>query len=477
MRIIIGSLMHESNTFCPIPTDLAAFRPRYGADLFQEPTLALKGIIARLQAQGAELVPTLSAHALPGGVVVRGAYEQMREAMLERIRSAGAIDGVCLALHGAMYVEEIGDGESDLLEAVRAAVGPKVPIVAALDLHANLIARAVKAADAFVAYRTAPHVDIEETGQRAAKLLLKVLTEGAQPKMGFAKLPTLIPGEKAQTRFEPMATLMRMLEETDAQPGVLSSSITKAHCWQDVYDQGSGTVVVTDGDAELAQREANRLGEAFWERRAQFNFGMEAYPIDQAIEVALAAPEKPVLLSDSGDNVTAGGAGDIPLIVERLLAKGASDATVATICDAEAVRACRGAGLGQKVSLSIGGKLDTRHGRPLNVSGQVRLLADTEASSMAVLRVDGIDVVLSSRRVGMTGVRFFQQLDMSLLFKKIVVIKLGYVPAGIAPRCILMLSPGCTNCDLTQLEYTKVKRPIYPLDPDMSWMPPSNPPQ
>jgi microcystin degradation protein MlrC len=471
MRVVIGSILHESNTFSPIPTDLGGFRPRYGDALFEAPAAALRGIIDRLQAAGAELIPTLSAHALPGGVVVRSAYERMKAALLEGIGGAGTVDGVCLWLHGAMVVQGLGDGESDLLRSVRAAVGPGVPVIVALDMHGNITAGAVEAADGMVGYRTAPHVDVLETGERAAELLLRTLQEGARPRMGFAKLPILMPGEMAQTTYEPMLTLMRLLAETDARPGVLSSSLFKAHSWQDVYDQGSSVVVVSDGDTALAQREANRLAEIFWARRGDFNFGMEAYLMDEAIAVALAAPEKPVLLSDSGDNVTAGGMTDIPLIVERLLAQGARDAAVAAICDPAAVAACAAAGEGGRVAISIGGKLDTQHGQPLAVEGQVQRLGDVDVGPTAVLRVEGVDVVLTSERVAVTSPESLLRLGVNLFETKIVVVKLGYVPAGIAPRCILMISPGCTNCDLTQLAYTEVRRPIYPLDPDMFWVP------
>ena len=411
-------------------------------------------------------------------MVTRKAYEAMRETLLGSVRAAGAIDGLCLSLHGSMQVadctspEEIGDAESDLLSKMRALVGPRVPIVVALDLHANVTAAMVEQADALVAYRTAPHVDSFDTGQRAAELLLWSLRENRRPTMAFTKLPFLLSGEQSETGAEPMACMIQLLRETDSQPAVLSSSFALGFPWADVYDNGVSAIVVTDGDRALAQREADRLAEAFWEQRAEFDFRVEAYPVDEAIEVALAASESTVFLSDSGDNPTAGGTTDIPLVVERLLARGASDAVVAAICDPAAVEACMAAGVGQRVTLSIGGKMDIRHGQPLEVVGRVRLLADAESGPMAVLGVEGVDVVLSSRRVAVTEPAFLRRLGIEPLERKIVVLKIGYLFApfqAIAPRSILILSPGCTNCDLTQLEYERVKRPIYPLDSDTSW--------
>ena len=473
MRIVIGSIMHESNTFTPSLTTLEEFHPRYGAALLQETERgSLGGIISLLRAQGAELIPTLSAHALPGGVVTRQAYKALRQTLLEGVRAAGAMDGLCLALHGSMQVEEIDDAESDLLSEVRALVGPQVPIVAALDLHANVTATMVEQADGLVAYRTAPHVDSFDTGQRAAELLLWSLRGDRRPTMAFTKLPFLLSGEQSETGAEPMASMIQLLRETEVQSAVLSSSFALGFPWADVYDNGVSAIVVADGDRALAQREADRLASAFWERRAEFDFRVEAYPVDEAIEVALAAAERTVFLSDSGDNPTAGGTTDIPLVVERLLAKGAPDAVVAAICDPAAVEACMAVGVRQKITLSIGGKMDTRHGQPLEVVGRVRLLADSELGPIAVLRVEGVDVVLSSQRVAVTEPVFLRRLGIEPLERKTVVLKIGYLFApfqAIAPRSILMLSPGCTNCNLTQLEYERVKRPIYPLDPDTSW--------
>jgi len=473
MRIAIGSIMHESNTFSPIPTTLEEFHPRYRNALLQEPERdSLGGIIALLRAQGADLIPTISAHALPGGVVTREAYEEMREALLEGIRAAGAIDGVCLALHGSMQVREIGDAESDLLREVRALVGSQVPIVAALDLHANVTAAMVEEADGLVAYRTAPHVDSFDTGQRAAVLLLRILGEDRRPTMALTKLPFLLSGEQSETGAEPMASMIQLLEETDLQRGVLSSSFGLGFPWADVYDNGVSSVVVTDADRALAQREADRLAQAFWGRRKEFDFRVEAYPIDEAIEVAMAAPESTVFLSDSGDNPTAGGTTDIPLVVERLLAKGASASVVAAICDSAAVEACMAAGVEQRVALCIGGKMDTQHGHPLPVEGRVRLVTEGEWGPMAVLRVDRVDVVVSSQRMAVTEPAFLRRLAIEPLERKLVVLKIGYLfPSfqAIAPRSILMLSPGCTNCDLRQMHYERVKRPIYPLDSDTPW--------
>jgi len=246
--------------------------------------------------------------------------------------------------------------------------------------------------------------------------------------------------------------------------------------------------VITRGDAELAQAEANRLAATFWERRAEFGISAEAYPVQEVIEQTLSAPEPTVFLSDSGDNPGAGGTTDVPIVLEKLLARGASNILFAGIWDVSAVEACAAAGVGQEVTLTVGGKLDTRHGTPLEVTGKVRLLTDgydyqgairrppmrTQAGPIAVLNTAGVDVILSTHRLSFVDPLQLRSLGLEPLEYRIVVLKRGYLTApfqAISERSILALSPGATNCDVTQMEFRRVQRPMYPLDPDATWEP------
>jgi microcystin degradation protein MlrC len=485
MRVLIGAIGHESNTFTPFLTTLEDFYVLYGPDILDMllRRSSLKGIITTLQAHDVELVPTIAAGAMPGGVVERSTYETFKQAVLEK---AHDVDGACLHLHGAMRAEGLDYCENDLLRDLRAKLGPDVPITIALDMHANIVAEMVENVDAMVAYHTAPHTDAFETGVRAAQMLLQILDEGIQPTMGFAKLPFLLPGEMAQTSLDPMASMMKMVGEIEQHPDVLSASLANGHCWADIPDVGVAAVVVTKGDAELAQAEAKHLADTFWARRADFGVSAEAHPVDEAIEKAITAKESTVFLSDSGDNPGAGGTTDVPLVLEKLLAKGATNVVVASIWDAEAVEACAAAGVGQEVTLSIGGKLDKRHGTPLEVTGRVRLLTDghsyqggirklqmrTKGGPIAVLNMDGVDAILSSSRLSFVDPIQLRSLGLEPLNYRIVVLKRGYLTApfqAISERSILALSPGATNCVVTQMQFHRVNRPMYPLDPDATW--------
>jgi len=485
MRVLVGAIGHESNTFTPFLTTMDDFYVRRGPEILEGPLRrsALAGIVDTLRAHDVELVPTIAAGAMPGGVVERSAYETFKRAVLER---AHDVDGVCLYLHGAMRAEGLDYCESDLLRDLRVQLGPEVPISIALDMHANVVQEMAENADAMVAYHTAPHTDAYETGEKAAWMLLQILEEGIRTRIGFAKIPFLLPGEMAQTALDPMASMMQLAAQVEAQPGVLSASLANGHCWADVPDIGVIAVVVTDGDAELAQREANRLASAFWERRAAFGFSAEAYPVAGAVKAAMEAEQRPVYLSDSGDNPGAGGTTDVPILLGELVARGASNVVVASIWDLAAVEACMAAGVAHEVTLSVGGKLDTQHGTPLQVTGTVRLLADGRryrggararwgsGGPIAVLNVSGIDVILSSTRLSFVDPAQLRALGLEPFDYRIVVLKRGYLTApfqAISERSILALTPGATNCDLRQMTFHRVHRPMYPLDLDAAWSP------
>lgn len=480
MKVLVGAIGHESNTFTPFLTRLEDFRPRYGQDTLAPPVRhgAFGGIVATLQARrDVTLVPSVTAHAMPGGVVERGAFETLKGALLE---AAHDVDGACIFLHGAMRAEGVDYAENDLLTALRASLGPDVPITVALDMHANIVAETAQAVEALVAYHTAPHDDAYETGVKAAEMLLYLL-EGGCLTMGYTKIPFLLPGEKAETSVGAMREMMQLVADLEAQPGIVSASLMNGHCWADVPDIGVSAVVVADNNVALAQTEADRLAAAFWDRRADFDFHTEAYPVDEAVRVAMTAPESTVFLSDSGDNPGAGGTTDVTVVLESLLRHGATNTVVAAIWDAESVAACIAAGVGRKVSLSIGGKLDTRHSRPLPVTGVVRLISDgdyywggsrepgrlVQRGPIVVLTVEGVDVVLSANRLSIEEPEHLRSLGIEPLAYKIVVPKRGYLTTPlhvISPRSILAISPGVTNCDVRQLEYRRVQRPMYPLD-------------
>jgi len=466
MRIMIGGISHESNTFNPLHTGIEAFR------VVRDEAL-LKDEAARfLISEGVEVIPTLYADALPSGVVRRDAYLQLREEMLQRLGEAGKVDGVCLLLHGAMEVEEIGDGESDLVKAVREAVGEEALISVGLDLHGNIHPNLVEEADTMTAYRTAPHTDVTETRVRAARFLLHSLRRGIRPVSVMVKPPVLLPGELVVTDIEPAFSLYRSLDAVDRTPGILDSSLLVGMAWADSPHASASAIVVADGEEhqEKAYTKAGELAKAYWDRREEFHFEVETGPIDDMIRLAKTSTKRPVFISDSGDNITAGAAGDVPIFVERLLALGVEDAVVGGILDPEAVSLCRKAGVGSRLRVEIGGKIDRVNGYPIEVEGKVLNLT----KDGAVLRIGGIDMILTSRRRAWISPEGFRDFGVDPISRRIVVVKLGYLTPEfrkVAGLALLALSPGCANQLMDRLEYRRVRRPLYPLDRDFSWEP------
>jgi microcystin degradation protein MlrC len=485
MHVLVGGIGHESNTFTPFKMELADFRPKYGAETIAPPLRhgAFGGIVETLQAAGHTLVPSVTGHAMPGGVVKQEVFEHLKGALLD---AAHDVDAACIFLHGAMRAEDEDHCDTVVVRELREQLGPDVPITVALDMHGNVTREMVEAADALVAYHRAPHTDAYETGVKAAEMLLQILNGEITPTMGFARIPFLLPGEMAQTALDPMKAMMEMAEGLEEHPDIVSTTIANSHCWADIPDTGVSFVVVTNDDATLAQTEADNLAGVFWTRREDFGVSAEAYPLARAAEMALQAEEAPVFLSDSGDNPGAGGTTDVPALLRTMLEQGVTNAVFASFWDVDAVRACIDAGVGNEVSLTIGGKLDTVHGTPLPVTGTVRTISDgvyyyggvrtperrVEQGTMVVLNVRGIDVVLTAERASFHEPAQLRALGIEPLARDVVALKRGYLTdpfVQISPRSILAFTPGATNCILPELAFVRVERPIYPLDADATW--------
>ena len=479
MRIAIGGIATESCTFSPDVTRLEDFRV-----LREEALLAagrypfLAQIQTQIEAQSEsefelEFLPTLQASALPGAPVAAEAYEALKGEFLGRLRKMLPLDGVYLDLHGAMNVQGMDDAEGDWAQATRKVVGADCLISASMDLHGNISAQFIEQIDMLAAYRTAPHVDYLATREKAVQMLVSCLREGIRPLQTRIPVPVILPGERTSTEWEPGLSVYAALPETDKQPGVLDASIFVGYVWAD-EPRASATVIVTGTDEAVNKREAARLGQLYWQARHEFNFGVPTGTIDDCIEMALAASEDCVFISDSGDNPTAGGVGDVPAFLERLLAHNVPSAVMASIVDATAVSDCQAAGLNNSVTVSLGGKLDPVHGRPLTVTGRVIHLQekDNVGGDMAVLQSGGVKVIITQRRKPFHFIAEFEKLGIDPLAHKMVVVKIGYLVPDLkraGPKALLALSPGAVNQDIPSLTYQRIQRPMFPLDEDMVW--------
>ncbi|MEA2723360.1 MAG: hypothetical protein QOH59_1131, partial [Gemmatimonadales bacterium] len=359
MRIALAGFVQESNSFSPVPGSWLHFGPGQvmrGKELFDQlggTRSEVGGVFDMAQSLGLDVVPLLLASASASAGPLRSdLFTPILGELRARLRDAGPFDGVLLVLHGAMAAEDYDDATGELLCAVRTDVGPSVPVVATLDLHANVTSRMVDQATALVGYHTAPHIDMYETAQRALALLHRVLAGEARPISALRRLPMLLPAENGRTTDGPYAEVMDQALMLAQQPGVLDISIFSVQPWLDLHEVGCSVLVVTDGNPTLADRLADELAHSFWQRRRAF--AVSLVPAAEAIRAALASDRRPFVLADSADAPSSGAPGDSTALLEQLLAASPQQPCYLNIVDAAAVDQLVSAGAGCDISLTIG---------------------------------------------------------------------------------------------------------------------------
>lgn len=452
MRVAIGGFHIESCTFSPLLSHEQDFKVQRGKELTY-PFVSKHPDI--------EFCPIVHAHAVPGGPVDSAFYLRIKGELIEGLRNDGPWDGVFLHLHGAAYVDGMEDAEGDLVAAVRQVAGDACLIAASYDLHGNLSQRVVDNLDILSAYRTAPHEDVPQTMDRTVSMLIKCVREKISPQKAFIPVPILLPGEQTSTAWEPAQTLYGAVPGVIDGDRVMDASILIGYVWAD-EPRSSASVFACGTDTDAVRAAAENLAQRFWDCRTAFKFGMPALAVDDCIRAASASEVYPVVISDSGDNPTAGGAGDVPFVLERLLAANVPDAVYASITDPAAVAQCARTGLGD-VELTVGGKLDPVHGAPLAFTGRVL----TVRRGMAVVQVGGVKVILTSRRTPFHRIDDFTRLNIDPHGHRIVVVKIGYLEPELkelAAKSLLALSPGAVNQDIAGLPYKRIRRPMFPFD-------------
>ena len=469
-RIAFGGIHTESSTFNPVLTETKDFQVLRGDALRESDRYRF----LEAYSDDAEFLPTLHARALPGGPVAAQTYQTFKNEFLTRLAELGPVDGLFLDMHGAMNVSGIDDAEGDWLAAAREVVGPNCLVVASYDLHGNLTERIIDALDGFSAFRTAPHVDVTETKQRACTLLLNALKGGTRPQLVWVPVPVVLPGEMTSTEDEPARSLYGGLPQIDAVDGVLDASLLVGYVWADEPRAGA-SVVMTGTDAAVLEREAVGLATRYWEARADFHFGVPAGSLAWCLEQFTALENRPVILSDSGDNPTGGGVGDTTFVLEELLKRDLKGAVVAGLADAPATDACYAAGVGASLELSLGATLDPATSQPLHVRAQVVYLypTDTERERQAVVQIGAVKVVLSAARRPYHYPADIESLGVKLSETRLLVVKSGYLTAELtraASHTLLALTPGTVSQELSRLNYRR-QGPRFPLESALNWLP------
>ncbi len=475
-RIAIAGLAIESSTFSPARTHEEAFHPRTGDQALEVyPFLAPDSA----DRKRASWFPALTGRALPGGTVTREAYESLVTKMLEMLRNDAPYDGLFFDIHGAMSVEDLDDPEGDLIERIREVVGSETLISTSMDLHGNVSWRLAQQSDLITCYRMAPHEDELESQQRALENLLSRIESGkGKPAYkAWIPVPILLPGEKTSTRIEPGKSLYAKVAPASRQPGVVDAAIWIGYAWAD-EPRNHAVVMVTGDDEEAVTSTAEDLARSFWDARSKFSFVAPTASFDESLAKALASDKHPFIISDMGDNPTAGGAGDVTWTLNEILKrpefKSASGPFLiyASIPSPDFIEEAVAAGVGGEVSALAGAAIDARYAPPIRLSGTIEAIehGDTHAETEVVVKVGSVRVIVTKKRKPYHLEADFTRLGLNPRESDILVVKIGYlVPELYDMRAdwIMALTPGGVDQDLERLGYQRINRPIFPLDKDM----------
>jgi len=468
MRIAVAGLHTECSTYNPVLAREADFRVLRG------PSMLKDGYFDFLTHFPAEFVTILHARAIAGGPVERTLYQRWKGEILEGLRAAMPLDGVYLALHGAMFVDGMFDAEGDLISAVREVVGPDAIIASSYDLHGNVSQRIIDNLDIFSTYRTAPHIDVPDTMRRAVTMLVRAISTGVRPGLIWAPVPVLLPGERTSTQDEPARSFYAQLHQAEEPSGIWDASFQVGYVWAD-EPRATACAVITGTDRAAMEEASSRLAQHYWDLRDQFVFGMETGSIKECVARAVASQTRPVVLAESGDNPTGGGVGDRAEMLSALMDAGAKETIFAGIADAAATEAAYAAGLGGQLSLKIGASLDPSS-QPASVDALVACLLPTEDTRLreAVLRIGGIDLVVTARRRPFHNIADFTRLGLDPHGARIIAVKSGYLSPELGPIAnpgLMALSPGVVDQFVERTERRHTPRPSFPFDRDFDYRP------
>ncbi len=495
-RFVVAQIKHETNTFSPIATPLAAFGhgdgPRYGADAKRalagtnSPFAAFLDVAAR---EGAEAVTPIAAESWPSNRASRETFETLVRPLEEAV--GRGCDAVLLDLHGAMVVEDADDAEGEILRRVR-RVAPRVPVAVTFDYHTNLSPETVAAATIITGYKTYPHVDMYEAGRLAGEILARSLRGEVAPAMAWGWLPVIPSIMRHAPEDGPSGDIVALAREAERDGRVLAATLLPAFAHADTPHTGCSAVVVGDarrGGAAAAQAVCDAMLKIAWERRREYVY--EPAPLAESVARAkrLGAqnPAGPVLLIDHCDNCGSGGAQDVMTVVAEILRQGLDDVAIAPIRDPGAVARMVDAGVGANVTLALGGRTDMPsiglRGRPLELSGRVAAITDGEIvftgpmytgvrshlGRTAVLDTGRARIVVTERHHEPFDLVIFRHCGIEptraryLMLKSRIHYRAGFKP--IASHVVECQGEGVTNADLAVYRYEKLQRPIFPLDP------------
>lgn len=513
MRVAVAAFYHETNVFALEQNDSLDMIVKVGDELLGRNLpmeIFVAGIEDAFKNTDVEMVPTAGVHFVHNGLIHAPVFEHCRDLILDALCKAGPIDAVLFVLHGASVVEHpYTDAEGALLVAAREALGDHVPFVATYDFHAVMSEREVAELAAAFPHDTNPHVDAYERGMEAALCVWRMLQGEIEPTTRWLKVPILGPniGQSTWSHIRdeqerlPLYQLGRLREEIESRPGVINASIMGGYGYADTPDTCMSVIVTTDADPELASELCNELARALWEKREQISTVRPIHDVDEGVRQAMAAREFPVVLVDLGDDPGSACPADSPYVLDALLRNGAEDCAI-VIRDPEAVEAGLTAGVGGNFCMAVGGKIDSRFYKPVEIKGTVKSIDDgiykicgpthggwgaaltrenfleRNVGTRIVVRLPGrIDVIFVSCWAGGLGKDrdFFRSAGILFDEKKIIVVKSNQAHRAsfdpIVAANFDLNTPGVSTIDYSRLPFQHLRRPIWPIDRDFEWDP------
>ena len=487
-RIAVGGIMHESNSFYPAPTRLKDFRVFRGPEIaaqFAASKSELAGYLEGANRFGFEVYPTLFAEATPAGPVTAEALDRLTGELIERMKGAPKLDGVLLALHGAMVSEKFPHGDAEVARRVRQAFGPKFPIVVTHDFHANISTEIVEYSTALIGYKTNPHVDQRERGLKAAELISRIVKGEVRPTQAISKPAMLYNIRYQNTNAEPLRPVVEESRRLEKDPRILGATVSGGYQYADTPAMGVSAVVITNNDPALARREADRLGDMLWATRDRLKLNLPTPA--QAVRMAAAEQKHPVVLVEMGDNIGGGSAGDATAMLSELVRQKALG-WVVVITDPEAVKTAVRLGIGGAFDMPVGGKTDRLHGDPVRVRGRVKSLHDGrfleteirhggaryhDQGLSAVVEADGstrdlsnILLLTTEREAPMSlhqliSCGIYPERQRILVVKAAIAFRAAYEP--VAARIIEVDTPGATAVNPARFTYKQARKELFGL--------------
>ena len=486
-KILCGQFKQETNRYAPGLSDRDAYKAReyyWGEEAVRDAFCGSKGELGAFfdaldGVEACNLIPVMALNASPGPVTAQDVWEEVAEGFLKAIDAQPQVDGILLALHGAMVTEELEDGEGYLLQRIREKVGKDVPIVTTLDLHANVTRRMVENATALVTCDYYPHTDFYETGLRAADILWQAVTGKAKPVMCWKKLDMLFPF--VITAMGPIVPLLEKTQELWKSGTLMSASICHGFFHSDIHDLGAAVLTVADGQKGLAQEKADSLAAEIWEarERLQRNF----YTPEDAVKLAVEAEEGPIVLGDVADNPGSGATMDSVVLLRQLLDMDAKNVAFAGICDPQVVQQAKQAGVGAVIRIELGGKQAPEiTGEPLSCEAVVEKLTNgifqnqgtmfhgvqVNFGDCALLRIGDVQVIVCSNHAQPYDLEIYRHCGIDPKEKHILAVKSAVhfrADLGTIAKEILDVETPALGCMRPQmLPLSHCRRPIYPLD-------------